>query len=106
MDLGTVKPVSAVTSWSYRMGQARAAQKLTVYGSSSESDPGWDLGKFTPLGTIDTGAVKDAFAAASLRSIEGKSLGNFRWIVWSVSPVTDLGGGENTAFQELAVELK
>ena len=103
MDLGTVKPVAAVTSWSYRMGSARVAQKLNVYGSNSESDPGWDLGKFTHLGMIDTGPVKDAYAAASLRAIEGKSLGNFRWILWSVAPVSAQGGGENTAFQELAV---
>jgi hypothetical protein len=32
------------------------------------------------------------FAATSLRAVEEKTLGDFRWIVWSVSPVSDLGG--------------
>ena len=45
-----------------------------------------------------------AYLAASLRAVNSNTLGDFRWIVWSVSPVSGLGGGENTAFQELAVE--
>ncbi len=105
MDLGAVMPVSAVTSWSYRMGSARVSQKLTIYGSSSQTDPGWDLSKFKALGTIHSGAGKAAFLAASLRATDGNTLGNFRWIVWRVSPISELGGGENTAFQELAVEI-
>jgi hypothetical protein len=40
-----------------------------------------------------------------LRASAGSSLGQFRWIVWAVSPVTESGGGENTAFQELSVEV-
>ena len=43
------------------------------------------------------------FNAASLRARAGKSLGDFRWIIWDVYPVTR--GRENTAFQELAVEV-
>lgn len=104
MDLGGVKPVMAITSWSFKQGSARVAQKLTVYGSSSQTDPGWDLSKFTALGTIHSGAGQAAYLAASLRAVNSNTLGNFRWIVWRVSPVSDLGGGENTAFQELAVE--
>ena len=106
MDLGGVKPVMAVTSWSFKQGSARVAQKLTIYGSSSQTDPGWDLSKFTALGTIHSGAGKSAYLAASLRATNSNTLGNFRWIVWSVSPVSELGGGENTAFQELAVETQ
>ena len=106
MDLGGVKPVMAVTSWSFRQGSARVAQKLTIYGSSSQTDPGWDFSKFTALGTIHTGAGKDAYLAASFRAVNSNTLGNFRWIVWSVSPVSELGGGENTAFQELAVAIE
>ena len=52
MDLGSVKPVSAVTSWSFNQGTTRGAQKLTIYGSDTAGDPGWDLKKFQPLGTI------------------------------------------------------
>jgi membrane-associated protease RseP (regulator of RpoE activity) len=106
MDLGDVKPVTAITSWSFKQGSARVAQKLTIYGSDSQTDPGWDLSKFTALGTIHSGTSESAYLAASLRAVNSNTLGNFRWIVWSVSPVSDLGGGENTAFQELAVEIE
>jgi arylsulfatase A-like enzyme len=105
MDLGAVMPVAAVTSWSYNMGTVRGAQKLTVYGSSSLSDPGWDLTAFVPLGTIDTtGEPQAPYTAASVRTPDGTALGEFRWILWAVSPVTATGGGENTSFQEFSVE--
>ena len=56
--------------------------------------------------SIDTtGEAKANFTAASLRAAAEQSLGQFRWIVWAVSPVTRNGGGENTAFQELTVEV-
>ena len=106
MDLGTVQSVSAITSWSHNWKGFRGAQKLVLYGSNAATDPGWDLKRFTPLGTIDpTGETKAEFTAASLRASAGKSLGEFRWIVWAVSPVTERGNGENTAFQELSVEF-
>ncbi len=106
MDLGSVQSVSTVTSWSYNVGGVRGAQQVMVHGSNSVTDPGWDLKAFTQLGTIATTRTKKAeFTAASLRTPSGKPLGNFRWIVWSVSPVTTTGGGENTAFQEFAVEI-
>lgn len=50
-----------------------------------------------------TGLVAGKFNASSLRCRDGLSLGTFRWIVWQVSPVTSRG--ENTAFQEMHVEL-
>jgi len=106
MDLGAVQSVSAITSWSHNMKGFRGSQKLVLYGSSAATDPGWDLARFRPLGTIDTtGEKKAPFTAASLRATAGQSLGQFRWIVWAVSPITKTGGGENTAFQELSVEL-
>lgn len=106
MDLGSVQSVAAISSWSFNMKGARGPQKITLYGSSSATDPGWDLSKWTALCTIDTTSTQKAkFTAASLRASAGQSLGEFRWIVWAVSPVTSKGGGENTAFQELAVEL-
>jgi alpha-L-fucosidase/arylsulfatase A-like enzyme len=103
MDLGKVKQVAAITSWSHRWKKIRGAQIVTLYGSNSPTDPGWDLSKFTPLGTIKTPRSKQAaYSAVSLRAAAGKSLGSYRWIVWAVSPLSKLG--ENTAFQELAVE--
>ncbi|MCM2373448.1 PDZ domain-containing protein [Aporhodopirellula aestuarii] len=106
MDLGSSKAVSAITSWSANHNGNRGAQKLTIYGSNSERNPGWDLSdrkRFAPLGTIDTTSLKgNAFNAASLRARSGESLGTFRWICWQTVPVTDKA--ENTAFQELAVQ--
>ena len=108
IDLGDAKPVAAITSWSYKQGK-RGLQKVTLYGSKSPADPGWniaDRSRFEPLGSIDTSSIKSkTFTAASLRAKEGESLGTFRWVLWSVSPVTSNGGGENTAFQELGVEV-
>lgn len=105
MDLGASKSVSAVTSWSFNKSGVRGPQKLMVFGSNAKSDPGWDLAKFTAIGPIDTGSVTANYTAASRRAANGKTLGEFRWIVWAVSPVTERGGGENTAFQEFAVEV-
>ncbi len=104
MDLGSVKPVTAITSWSFSQGN-RGAQRLSVYGSASDKDPGWTTDKLTPIGTVDTvGKHGAVFTAASLRAAARGSLGAFRWIIWRVSPLNTLGGGENTAFQELHVE--
>lgn len=105
MDLGGSKSVTAVTSWSFNKGGARGSQKLMVYGANTTSDPGWNLEKYTAIGSIDTGSATANYTAASRRAPEGKTLGEFRWIVWAVSPVSERGGGENTAFQEFAVEV-
>ncbi len=106
IDLGEPADVSAITSWTANKNGNRGAQRLTLYGSNAEVDPGWqveDRSRFTPLGSIDTTALKSgAFNAASLRSRAGEHLGRFRWIVWRVTPVT--ARGENSAFQELHVE--
>lgn len=105
MDLGAVRPVSALTSWSHNWKGIRGSQRIVLYGSDAAKDPGWDLKKYVPLGVIDTTETRPAnFTAASLRSNDGNPLGNFRWIVWAVSPAVRNGIAENTAFQELAVE--
>lgn len=105
VDLGAVRPVSAITSWSHNWRGVRGAQKVVLYGSGAAADPGWDLKKYVRLGTIDTAVeVTLDFTAASLRAADGQSLGRFRWIVWAVSPVVRNSIAENTAFQELAVE--
>ena len=105
LDLGAVKPVAVISSWSFNQKGNRGRQLVTLFGSDSLTHPGWDLkerSRFVPLGSIDTASLADAsFYAASLQARPGRSLGNFRWIVWSVEPTTDLL--ENTAFQELEV---
>jgi hypothetical protein len=107
LDLGSVKPVSAVNSWSFNQNGNRGRQRMTLYGSNSAKDPGWniaDASKFTPLGSIDTAAAAVApFTASSLRAPSGASLGSFRWIVWATAPVTE--AGENTAWQEFSVTI-
>ena len=106
MDLGKSKSVRSATSWSHSKSGKRGAQTVSIYGSNHPSDPGWEVNdenRFTSLGTISTDGQKvDAFAALSLQAPKGKSLGEFRWIVWQVAPVTVIA--ENTAFQELSVE--
>jgi len=107
MDLGKTKSITAISSWTFNVNGRRGAQRVTLYGSSSATNPGWDLAdrdRFTPLGSIDTtGIASGAFNAVSLRARTGQTLGEFRWIIWSVSPVTQLD--ENTAFQEFEVEV-
>lgn len=106
MDLGRSRSISAITSWSFYQNPFRGIQKLTLYGSNTPIDPGWDLSGFTALGSVDSSAVPGTgYTAGSLRAVPGRVLGEFRWIVWAVSPVSSAGGGENTAFQELAVEF-
>lgn len=104
MDLGESTPIAGITSWSFDQG-GRGPQRVTLYGSDA-ADPSWDLSNYQPLGTIDTtNSPCQTFTAASLQAASEKTLGQFRWILWQVSPVTTIAGGENTAFQELAVDV-
>ena len=106
MDLGTSEAVTAITSWSHKTRGRRGAQSITIFGSNSATDPGWDISDkslFTPLGTISTKGQKlQDYTALSKRAPKGKSLGTFRWIIWQNAPVTK--AQENTAFQEFHVE--
>lgn len=105
VDLGTVAEVSSILSWSTNLNGVRGPQKLTLFASAMDSDPGWnveDRSKFVPLTTIDTTGLKHGkYCSVELRSREDQTLGRFRWVVWKVQPVTQRG--ENTAFQELQV---
>ena len=103
MDLGESKSIAAINSWSFNKNGIRGEQNLTIYASNAVKDPGWKLSQFTPIGTIATGGVKTDFTAASIQSTSDQPLGRYRWIVWSVSPVTKSSQFENTAFQELSV---
>ena len=88
------------------MAQSRRLLNFVLYGSTAESDPGWnvrDAHLFTPIIDLvarDTG--KCECAATSIRQSGGKSLGSYRWLVWAVTPIT-YDGGSNTAIQELQV---
>ncbi|MCX5653203.1 MAG: PDZ domain-containing protein [Planctomycetota bacterium] len=104
LDLATVKTIAQVNTFS-ALG-VRARQNFVLYGSSAASDPGWkvaDARIFTPVISVDTSQRMPAdFEATSIRYSGGRSLGNYRWLVWAVFPVTQ-DNVENTAFQELQV---
>ena len=106
MDLGKSQSIESIGTWSTNKGNARGAQRLTLYGSNSQKDPGWRVSnrkKLTPLGTIDTRSLKQStFTATALKARDGQSLGTFRWIYWQVAPVSEKN--ENTAFQEFFVK--
>ncbi|MEI7901441.1 MAG: PDZ domain-containing protein [bacterium] len=104
LDLTTARSIAQVNTFS-ALG-ARARQNFVLYGSSSASDPGWNVADaqiFTPILSVDTrqGTPAD-FEATSIRFSDGKPLGSYRWLVWTVFPVTQ-DNAENTAFQELQV---
>ena len=107
MDLGKSQSVTAITSWANNQGNYRAAQSVSLFGSNHPSDPGWetnDTSRFVSLGRMTTKGQQIAeYTALSRQSANGDTLGEFRWIVWKVSPIT--AKGENTAFQELSVEI-
>jgi hypothetical protein len=106
-DLGAVKSVGAVLTFSYNQNKNRGRQNFVLYGSAAAADPGWDVldaRVFTPLAVVDTPAdPASVYVGTLVRAAGGAPLGSYRWLVWRVYPVTDSAGGENTAFQECQV---
>ncbi len=106
-DLGDVKRVGAVTTFSHNQNKNRGRQNFVLYGSEAAADPGWDVldtRVFTPLAVVDTPAeTSSVFVGTRISGNGGAPLGSYRWLVWRVYPVTDSAGGENTAFQEFQV---
>jgi hypothetical protein len=104
LDLASVKTVSQVNTFSAL--RLRARQHFALYGSCADSDPGWNVSDpavFTPVISVDTTQETPAdFAATSVRCSSGRPLGNYRWLVWVVFPVTQ-DHLENMAVQELQV---
>ncbi len=103
-DLGVISRITKLTSWSYGMN-ARGTQNVMLYGSAATIDPGWDPAAYEPIGTISAKGFPEHFTASALLAADNESLGTYRWILWQPQPVTDVAGGENTAFQELAIEV-
>ena len=103
VDLGTVQDVGAISTWSYNQNDNRGSQRYALFGSSAGEDPGWDVAdarRFTPIAQVDSRA-ENRYHATRVQSSSGKSLGSYRWLIWAVGPVTEIG--ENTAFQEFQV---
>jgi hypothetical protein len=105
IDLGAVKSVKSIRTWSHHLSDVRGHQRFNLYGSNSASDPGWnvqDEKTFTALASIDTlSATVDGYVATSLEARSTDTLGKFRWVIWSLSPISS--AQENTALQELQV---
>ena len=104
LDLGAAHAISGITTWSYGLGH-RGTQNFTLYGSDSQSDPGWQVSKYRAIGSILAVGQAGRYTGTSLRASEASHLGRFRWVLWRVAPVTDVAGGENTAFQEFGIEI-
>ncbi|MGJ8641223.1 MAG: right-handed parallel beta-helix repeat-containing protein [Opitutaceae bacterium] len=106
LELANSTPISSLASWSFNMGGNRGTQIVTIYGSNSDTDPGWrvkDRKTFTPIASIDTSGLKSSgFTGATIEARKGQTLGTYKWLVWRTSPLNTQG--ENTAFQEFIVE--
>lgn len=105
VDLGRVVDIAAINTWSYSQNGYRGAQSFTLYGSTTEKDPGWDIANaksFTPIGDVRSKATKK-FLATQIRMASKKptGLGRYRWLIWAPRAVTS--NNENTAFQEIQI---
>ncbi|RLS31123.1 MAG: signaling protein [Planctomycetota bacterium] len=105
VDLGQRRDIQTISTWSFQQNGIRGPQHFSLYGSTSETNPGWntsDRKLFTPLIEVDsTHIAAEPFQATSIRSSTNQPLGQFRWLVWHVYSITPLG--ENTSFQEVQV---
>ena len=104
VDLGSSKTVESITSYAFDKS-GRNQQILTVFGSNSESNPGWELENYTEIGAIDNRQHLGDFTAASIQGQSGNVLGNYRWILWRVYPIKG-HGLTNPAMQELSVKTQ
>ncbi|MGY8768519.1 MAG: right-handed parallel beta-helix repeat-containing protein [Pirellulales bacterium] len=97
IDLGKNSSIAAIQSWSYNQGGNRGSQRFTLFGVREN-----ESSKKVPLAMIDTrNSVSKAFVASRVQTSDGKPLGTFRWLEWTVLPVT--AGQENTAYQEFQI---
>ena len=107
LDLGAVKSIGQVNTFSYNQNSNRGRQRFVLYGSSAANDPGWNVEdgrSWTPIIDLDTRKPPTTdFVATSVRRNEGRPLGSYRWLIWAVAPATTNAGGENTGFQEFQV---
>ncbi len=111
-DLGEAKSVTAIASFSWHP-ESRAAQRYTVWGSASadaagatEPTPealakaGWTL-----VGKVDTSRQRPGQHAARLSAAADKEpLGNFRHLLFDVSPNPDPRGFGQTFYGEIDIE--
>ncbi len=103
-DLGAVKSIARVNT--YASGNTHARQSFTLYGSTSTTDPGWNVADtqvFTPVITVDDRGERTEHEATSIRRSADQPLGAYRWLVWAATPTMGEIGGQNTTFEEMQV---
>lgn len=101
IDLGEVRTITSLTSWSYNQNGNRGRQRITYYGSRASAGPGYNPDRYRPIGSLDSGPAAAAFTAVALQAPVAGELGRYRFLLVQVAPVT--AQQENTAFQEFAV---
>jgi membrane-associated protease RseP (regulator of RpoE activity) len=107
VDLGRSLEIKSINTWSFQQNGNRGPQHFRLYGSKSESDPGWNLADpelFVPIAEVDSTSLVTAakpFQATSVRSSSNQPLGTYRWLIWQAESITPIG--ENSAFQEMQV---
>jgi len=105
VDLGQRRDIKSINTWSFQQNGVRGPQHFCLYGSTSETDPGWntaDRQLFKPLIEVNSTTLPaEPFQATSIRSSADRIIGPYRWLVWQVHSITPIG--ENTSFQEVQV---
>ncbi len=96
IDLGRMKPIKEIRTFSFDMNGSRGSQKFTVFGVTDKN------AKPVPIAMVNVNAREgDKYVASKIVTAGRKKLGSYRWLHWVVEPVTRLN--ENTAFQEFQI---
>ncbi len=107
VSLGESYSIQSLGTVTFNENGNRGSQRYVIFGSNSLTDPGWDVvdrSAFRLIGEVDTtGQPAKNFQATEIRS-STDDLGEFRWLLWVVRPVTDKA--ENSAYQEFIVTGK
>src|SRR4030042_3970489 len=56
VDLGKATAINEVRTWSFNQNGNRGTQRFTLFGSTADSDPGWNVADpklFTALAEVD-----------------------------------------------------
>ncbi|PHS19041.1 MAG: signaling protein [Blastopirellula sp.] len=97
IDLGKETSITEIRSWSFNQGSNRGSQRFTLFGVRETVSP-----KRVPLVMVDTRkSASKTFVGSKIQTSDGKPIGTFRWLEWTVQPVT--AGQENTAYQEFQI---
>ena len=111
VDLGKTIDVSNISSYSWHSG-SRSSQNYQVFGSDGSgkdfvAEPGTDVAPeksgWKLIAKVDTTANKPGQHAASIEPGAGKSLGNFRYVLFDVLKNQKEARVEDTFFSEIDI---